>query len=133
MGSASGEVGISSIRQIAINVKDLDRARQFYRDTLGLKFLFDAPNLSFFDAGGVRLMLGKAEKGEFDHPASILYYLVKDINASHGALARKGVHVERGPELVAPMPDHDLWISFYKDSEGNYFCLMSEVARVMDS
>ena len=129
MESVTGDVGISSIRQIAINVKDLDRARQFYRDTLGLTFLFDAPNLSFFDAGGVRLMLGKAEKTEFDHPASIMYYSVKDIKASHDAIASKGAHVERGPELVAQMPDFDLWISFYKDSEGNYFGLMSEVSR----
>lgn len=133
MGSASGDVGISSIRQIAINVKDLDRAKRFYRDTLGLTFLFDAPQLAFFDAGGVRLMLGKPEKTEFDHPASILYYFVKDIKASHELLSKKGAHVEHEPQLVAPMPDHDLWISFYKDSEGNYFGLMSEVARVMDS
>ena len=129
MGTSDAEVGISGIRQIAIMVKDVDRARAFYRDVLGLEFLFDAPGLAFFNAGGVRLMLGKAEKPEFDHPASIMYYSVKDINASHAVLASRGAHVERGPELVAKMPDHDLFISFYQDSEQNFFGLMSEMHR----
>lgn len=129
------KVELSTIRQIAIIVKDLERAKTFYRDTLGMKFLFDAPgrsvaeNLTFFDAGGVRLMLGKAEKPEFDHPASILYYLVGDIVGTHTTLVEKGVRVVHEPRLVVPMPDHDLWISFYRDSEENVFGLMSEVAR----
>jgi methylmalonyl-CoA/ethylmalonyl-CoA epimerase len=118
-----------SIRQIAINVKDLGRATRFYRDTLGIEFLFEAPGLAFFNAGGVRLMLGKAERPEHDHPASILYYLVGDITAAHSALVAKGVEAEHEPQLVAAMPDHDLWISFYRDSEGNHFGLMSEVPR----
>jgi methylmalonyl-CoA/ethylmalonyl-CoA epimerase len=127
--NGNGTPALSRIRQIAINVHDLERAKEFYRDTLGLKFLFDAPGLAFFDADGVRLMLGKAEKPELDHPASILYYLVSDIVGAHEALAAKGVKVEHEPRLVAPMPDHDLWISFYRDSEGNHFALMSEVTR----
>lgn len=122
-------VGISGIRQIAIIVKDLDRARAFYRDTLGLQHLFDVPKMSFFDVGGVRLLLGPAEKPEFDHPASLMYYLVKDIKSSHETLVGKGVQVEGEPHLVAPMPDHDLWLSFYKDSEGNHFGLMCEMRR----
>ena len=123
-------VDINGIRQIAINVKDLERAKEFYRDTLGLKHLFDAPPaMCFFDANGVRLMIGTAEKPEFDHPASVLYYSVKDISASHESLVAKGVHVEGEPHLVAKMPDHDLWLSFYRDPEENVFGLMSEVAR----
>jgi methylmalonyl-CoA/ethylmalonyl-CoA epimerase len=129
MENQAAQVGVNGIRQIAINVKDVERAKAFYRDVIGLTFLFDAPKLAFFDAGGVRLMLGTPEKPEFDHPASIMYYSVTDIKASHDAIASKGAHVERGPELVAQMPDFDLWISFYKDSEGNYFGLMSEVRR----
>jgi methylmalonyl-CoA/ethylmalonyl-CoA epimerase len=130
MENDAGSVGVSGIRQIALNVKDLERAKMFYRDTLGLKFLFDAPpQMSFFDVNGVRLLLGKAETPEQDRPASILYYLVKDINASHAALVAKGAHVEGEPHLVARMPDHDLWLGFYRDSEENTFGLMSEVTR----
>jgi len=123
-------VGITSVRQIAIIVKDLDRAKAFYRDTLGLKHLFDAPpSMSFFDVGGVRLLLGPAEKPEQQHPASVMYYLVNDIKSSHEALVAKGVQVQGEPHLVAPMPDHDLWLSFYEDSEGNHFGLMCEMKR----
>lgn len=123
-------LSLGRIRQIAINVHDLERAKQFYRDTLGMKFLFEAPQLAFFEAGGVRLLLGKAEQGELDHPASILYYSVADIAAAHRTLVERGVRVEEKPLLVAPMPDHDLWISSYRDSEDNIFALMSEVPRV---
>ena len=110
---------LSTIGQIAINVKDVARATAFYRDVLGLRFLFAPPNLAFFDAGGVRLMLTTAEKPEFDHPASILYYKVGDIVGTHRALLAKGVKSEAEPRLVAPLPDHDLWISAYRDSENN--------------
>lgn len=129
MSAATAGIELSRIRQIAINVHDLERAKKFYRDMLGMKFLFEAPGLAFFDADGVRLMLGKAEKPEFDHPASVLYYSVGDIVGAHMALKEKGVAVVHEPNLVAPMPDHDLWISFYKDSEDNFFGLMSEVPR----
>jgi methylmalonyl-CoA/ethylmalonyl-CoA epimerase len=122
-------LSLDRIRQIAINVHDLDRAKQFYRDILGLRFLFEVPQLAFFDAGGVRLMLGRAEEGELDHPASILYYSVTDIVGAHRTLVDRGVRVEEKPQLVAPMPDHDLWISSYRDSEDNVFALMSEVPR----
>jgi methylmalonyl-CoA/ethylmalonyl-CoA epimerase len=123
-------VDIGGIRQIAINVKDLERAKEFYRDKLGLKHLFDAPpQMSFFDVNGLRLLLGRPEKPEFDHPASVLYYSVKDINSSHADLVSNGVRVEGEPHLVAKMPDHDLWLSFYRDSEENLFALMSEVTR----
>lgn len=129
MESGAKPVKLDTIRQIAINVKDVQRATAFYRDILGMKFLFAPPNLAFFDAGGVRLMLTKPERKEFDHPASILYYKVDDIGGMHRALVAKGVKVEEEPTLVAPMPDHDLWISSYRDSEDNYFALMSEVPR----
>ena len=122
-------VHLDTIGQIAVNVKDVARATAFYRDVLGMKFLFAPPNLAFFDAGGVRLMLTTAEKGEFDHPASILYYKVGDIVGTHRSLVAKGVKTEGEPHIVAPMPDHDLWISAYRDSENNYFALMSEVPR----
>jgi len=61
------------IGQIAITVKDVERAVHFYRDALGMRFLFQAGGLAFFDCGGVRLMLSVPEKPEYNHPASILY------------------------------------------------------------
>ena len=122
-------VALDKIGQIAINVKDIGRAVPFYRDTLGMKFLFEVPNLAFFDCGGVRLMLGGAEKPEFDHPASVLYYKVSDINASYEALKTRGVSFIDQPHLIAKLADHDLWMVFFNDPEGNTLALMSEVAR----
>ena len=122
-------VALDKIGQIAINVKDIGRAVQFYRDTLGMKFLFEVPNLAFFDCGGVRLMLGVAEKPEFDHPGSVLYYKVSDINASYEALKKRGASFIDQPHLIAKLADHDLWMVFLNDTEGNTLALMSEVAR----
>ena len=127
--SAVERVALDRIGQIAINVKDIGRAVQFYRDTLGMKFLFEVPNLAFFDCGGVRLMLGVAEKPEFDHPGSVLYYKVSDMNASYEALKKRGVAFIDQPHLIAKLADHDLWMVFLKDTEGNTLALMSEVAR----
>jgi methylmalonyl-CoA/ethylmalonyl-CoA epimerase len=119
---------LTQIGQIALNVQDLDRAVAFYRDTLGLRFLFQAPpKMAFFDCGGIRLMLGVPEDIEFDHPASILYYKVDDIHAAHAALQDKGANFRSEPHLVAKMPDHELWMAFLKDSEGNTLALMGEV------
>ena len=118
---------ISRIGQIAINVKELDRAVAFYRDTLGMRYLFPIPNAAFFDCGGVRLMLGRAETPELDHPASIVYYQVDDIGATCATLAAAGVAFEHPPRMIARMPDHELWMAFFHDSEGNVLGLMSEV------
>src|SRR6476619_6937500 len=104
--SVTDQVALDRIGQIAINVKDLGRAVQFYRDTLGMRFLFEVPNLAFFDCGGVRLMLSPAESPEFDHPGSVLYYKVGDINASYAALKARGAEFVDQPHLIARMPDH---------------------------
>lgn len=125
---ADAGIGISRIGQIAIHAHDVDRAATFYQDALGLKLLFKAPpGLAFFDCGGVRLMLTRPEKPEFDHPSSVLYFAVPDIQAAHAAMKAKGVQFEDDPHLIAKMPDHDLWMTFFKDSEGNLLGLMSEV------
>jgi methylmalonyl-CoA/ethylmalonyl-CoA epimerase len=127
---ASTGIGISRVGQIAINAHDVERAATFYQDVLGLKLLFKAgPGLAFFDCGGVRLMLTLPEKPEFDHPGSILYFAVPDIQAAHATMKEKGVHFEDEPHVIAKMPDHDLWMVFFRDSERNLMGLMSEVRR----
>jgi methylmalonyl-CoA/ethylmalonyl-CoA epimerase len=118
---------LSRIGQISINARDLKRATAFYRDILGLKFLFEVPKMSFFDCGGVRLMLGIAEKPEFDHPASIIYYKVEDIHAAHDRLSALGVPFEGKPHLVAHLQTHDLWMAFFRDPEDNVAALMCEM------
>ena len=130
MDIAAIGIGISRIGQIAVNAHDVDRAAAFYQDVLGLKLLFKAPpGLAFFDCGGVRLMLSRPEKPEFDHPGSVLYFAVPDIQAAHARMKESGVKFEDEPHLIAKMPDHDLWMTFFHDSEGNLMGLMSEVAR----
>ena len=127
--SADG-VGITRLGQIAINIKDVERAAAFYENVLELKLLFKAPpGLAFFDCGGVRLMLERPAKPEFDHPSSVLYFAVPDIQAAHAQLKQSGVHFEDEPHVIARMPDLDLWMTFFRDSEDNLMALMSEVAR----
>ena len=115
------------IGQIAINVHDVDRTTTFYRDVLALPLLFRAGQLSFFDCGGVRLMLSAAAKPEFDHPSSILYLQVADIHDAFHRLQSAGANFEDQPHLIARMPTHDLWITHFRDSENNLLALMSEV------
>jgi methylmalonyl-CoA/ethylmalonyl-CoA epimerase len=130
MDAIATGIGITRLGQIAVNAKDVERAASFYQDLLGLKLLFKAPpGLAFFDCGGVRLMLDRAEKPEFDHPSSVLYFVVPDIHAAYGKMKESGVHFEDEPHMIARMPTHDLWMTFFRDSEGNLLALMSEVAR----
>ena len=121
---------LNQIGQIFVNVKDLDRAIAFYRDILGMTFLFQAPpNMAFFDCGGIRLLLGVADRPELDHPSSIIYYKVDDIDRVYEIFKARGVEFIVKPHLVAPMPTYDLWLADFKDSEGNFVALMSEVPR----
>ncbi len=127
MMSVTDGTRLAGIGQIVINVKELARATRFYRDVLQLPLLFEVPTLAFFDAGGVRLMLAVAEDPKFDHPGSILYYQVGDIIAAAAALAGRGAHFTSEPHLITKMPDHELWMAFLEDSEGNTLGLMSEI------
>jgi methylmalonyl-CoA/ethylmalonyl-CoA epimerase len=119
---------ITSIGQVAITVRQLSRAVEFYRDTLGLTFLFEAGHMAFFDCGGVRLMLSFSDNAESTYN-SILYYRTANIQEASAQLIRKGVQFEAEPRLIAKMPDHDLWMAFLRDSEGNLLALMSEVSQ----
>jgi methylmalonyl-CoA/ethylmalonyl-CoA epimerase len=123
-------LGITRLGQIQVPTQDVERAANFYENVLGLKLLFKAPpGLAFFDCGGVRLMLDRPEKPEFNHPSSILYFSVPDIQAAHARMKEQGVKFEDEPHMIARMPDHDLWMTFFRDSEGNLMGLMSEVKR----
>lgn len=124
--------GISRVGQIAVPVRDLDRAVAFYRDVLGLRLLFQAPpGLAFFDCGGVRLMLTLPEGPGQDRASSVIYYLVDDIQAAWTAVTARGAKPAFAgapePHLIARLPDHDLWMAFVEDGEGNVLGLMSEV------
>jgi catechol 2,3-dioxygenase-like lactoylglutathione lyase family enzyme len=129
MNAATLNLGITRLGQVSINVYDLDRATTFYRDRLGLPLLFTVSGMAFFDCGGVRLMLARAEKPEFDHPGSVLYFVVPDIAAAHRQMLASGVGFEGEPHLIAKMPAYDLWMAFFRDSEKNLLALMSEVPR----
>lgn len=120
-------IGIQQIGQIAIPIQDLDRAVAFYRDALGLPFLFQAPpGLAFFQCGEVRLLLSRSE-GVDSAQASVLYYKVADIQHAYAKLQAQQVKFIDTPHLIAKLPDHDLWMVFFYDSEGNTVALMSEV------
>ena len=119
---------IERVGQIAISVRDVDRATAFYRDVLGLKFLFAAPpGLAFFDCGGVRLMLTTAEAPGDGLPASIIYYAVPDVAEAYRAMSERGVRFEDEPHVIARMGDIELWMVFLKDPDGNDLALMCEL------
>jgi predicted enzyme related to lactoylglutathione lyase len=116
-----------TIGQIAVTVADVAKALEFYRDILGLKFLFSpAPTLAFLQAGDVRIMLSTAQGAGAVGANSILYFHVPEIEATHARLVAAGATNERPPQLAAKMPDHDLWLAFLRDPDGNLVGLMEE-------
>ena len=122
------QFGLSSIGQIGLSVSDVNRAVEFYRDKLGMKFLFTAQNMAFFDCGGIRLLLGLPEPNQ-ESFRSLIYYKVEDIQAAAETLKSRGIVFESDPRMVARMPDHDLWLAHFRDPDGNVVELMSEVKR----
>jgi predicted enzyme related to lactoylglutathione lyase len=127
MSTAPNPTAVSEIRQIAITVSDVAKATPFYRDVLGLKFLFAAgPNLAFLDAGGIRLMLSTPQGAGEPGKNSTLYFKVTDVVAVHEAIVARGAKNERAPQLAAKMPDHELWIGFVRDPDDNLVGLMEE-------
>jgi methylmalonyl-CoA/ethylmalonyl-CoA epimerase len=124
----SDRFGLSRIGQIAVGVSDLDRAIAFYRDVLGMRFLFQAPpGLAFFDCGGIRLMLDQPAR-QSGAGSSIIYYQVDDIGQAATALKARGAQFESDPHLVARLEDSELWMGFLRDTEGNLLAVMSEVS-----
>lgn len=130
MSATAAGPGITRLGQIQIRAHDVERAAAFYENVLGLRLLFKAPpGLAFFDCGGIRLMIARPDKPEFDHDSSILYFAVSDIQAAHAKMKEQGVKFEDEPHLIARLQDHDLWMTFFRDSEANLLALMSEVKK----
>jgi methylmalonyl-CoA/ethylmalonyl-CoA epimerase len=125
-------VNLGRIEQVAIPVRDIARATAFYRDTLGMKLLFEVPpQLSFFDCDGIRLALSISSDPMYDPPGSIVYYRVDDIDAAHAEFRSRGVEFLQEPHRVAELGDVEVWMAFFEDTEGNTLAITSErpVAR----
>lgn len=128
MGRKDAPVGLREIGQIAVPVADLGRAVVFYRDVLGMRLLFQAPpGLAFFDCAGVRLMLDAQTGAAAAGHASIIYFRVADITAAYEQFAAADVAFEARPHHVATLPDHELWMAFFRDPDRNLLALMCEV------
>lgn len=125
--SETPAVSLSRIAQVAINVRDLARGVAFYRDVCGMRFLFQAPNVAFFDCAGVRFMLGQDEPPPRDVHGTIVYFAVPDIRVAFDAIKAKGAEVEREPHVIARLPDREVWLAYFRDPDGNLVPLMSEV------
>ena len=119
------EVGVRGLAQVALTVRDVERAKAFYGEALGLPHLFDAPpGLSFFQCGATRLMLSQPE-GPETVGNSILYYGVEDVDAAHAALIARGIDFEEGPKTIAKVEDKEIRLAICRDSEGNLMGLIS--------
>jgi methylmalonyl-CoA/ethylmalonyl-CoA epimerase len=123
--STAAPFRLSTIGQIALTVRDSARSVAFYRDVLGMKLLFEMPGMGFFDCDGIRLMLSGSETGETY--SSIVYFKVPDIQVAYETLREREVTFDREPHIIARMPDHELWMAFFRDPDRNLLALMSEV------
>ena len=128
MDGMTAHPGINGIAQVALGVRDLGRATAFYRDVLGLKMLFEAPGMAFFDAGGVRLLLGDPSAGGTPGGGTIVYFAVPDVRPAAEALGRRGAAVRQEPHCVAKTAEREVWVAFLEDPEGNTFALLSEAS-----
>ncbi len=120
-------MNLHRIGQISLPISSLEQSIIFYRDVLGMRFLFQAPpGLAFFDCDGVRLMLDVPAKSSPETLSSLLYFSVDDIDATCDVLVERGVRFEAKPHLVAKLPDHELWMAFFRDPDRNLLALMCE-------
>jgi predicted enzyme related to lactoylglutathione lyase len=118
---------LDTIAQIALTVADLDRAVTFYQGALGMPLLFKAPpGLAFFKCGSIRLMLSTPEKEFKPGSSSVLYFKIADIEGTYTAMSARGVAFIDKPHFITKMPDHELWMTFFKDPDGNALALMEE-------
>jgi methylmalonyl-CoA/ethylmalonyl-CoA epimerase len=117
---------VGGLAQVAVPVEDLARAHAFYRDVLGLTSLFEVSGMAFLMAGNVRLLLGQEPDAEKRKHCSVLYFRVPSAAEAEATLRAHGVEIVGPAHLVARMPDHELWIGFFRDSEGNVMAVLSE-------
>ena len=130
MSKPAAGTDVTGIRQIALTVSNVEGSIAFYRDALGLPFLFSAgPALAFLDAGGVRLMLSAPSGAFAPGLSSVLYFTVEDIKAAHAEMTSRGVPFVGEPHLIARMPDHDLWLAEFRDPDGHTMALMCELPQ----
>jgi methylmalonyl-CoA/ethylmalonyl-CoA epimerase len=119
----------AKIGQLLIPVEDFERGIAFYRDVLGIPFLFAAaPQMAFFDCGGVRLLVGVMPAGQTAQRGSAIYFRVTDIQAVYSELKSKSVAFRGEPHIAHRAPSYDLWLAEFVDPDGNQLVLMSEVA-----
>jgi len=121
-------VKLEGIGQIAIYVSDLARSKEFYGQVLGFPHLFDAGDMSFYQCGDVRFLIGASDK-PVATGGVILYFRVADINRACAELSARGVAIVQQPQRVARMPDHDLWLAVLNDPDGHPIELMCELPR----
>ncbi len=117
---------LSTIAQIALPVANADRAEAFYANSLGLPKLFRYGELVFFDCAGLRLMLEGSSKTVQPATGVCHYFKVDDIAATVRELKAKQVKFKSEPHLIAKMPDHELWMAFFRDPDGHLLALMEE-------
>ena len=128
MSDTSTRFGLNAIAQVALTVHDIPRATMFYRDTLGLPLVLETPDMVFFQAGDIRLMLGKPEREQATH-SSIVYFKVDDIGLAYKELSSRGVAFTHEPRIVHRGQKTDVWLAFFHDPDKNALALMSETAR----
>jgi len=119
---------IGPLAQVAVTFHDLPRAVAWYRDVLGLPLLFETGGMAFIAMGDVRLMMTTPEQAEFDHPASVLYFRVAQIQAAHATLLGRGVVFDDEPHLVGMMGTTEIWMCFLRDPERHLIGLTEERA-----
>ena len=122
-------MNLTKIAQISVRARDLQRATAFYRDKLELKMIVSTPAISIAECGGVFLIIGKAESPELDHPSSVIYFDVDDIQKTVTDLSSRGVEIQEKAHIVGQLGNQDVWIAIFRDSEDNMLGLLSRVAR----
>jgi len=121
--------GLSTIGQVTLTISNIEKAKSFYSDKLGLRLFFQFGNLAFYDCGGVRLMLSTPEAAVPENSRSTIYFRVADINYAYETLSSRGVKFVGAPHLIAKMDDHDLWMAFFNDPDNNSLALMCEAPK----
>ena len=124
---------IHGVGQISISVTDVDRAVEFYRDILGINFLFQVPGdnpMAFFDCSGIRLYINQPENPEHAG-TSVIYFQVDSAQDSAKELTSRGVTIESEPHIIHQTENYTLWMAFFRDPDGNLMAVMSEEGDLM--